>query len=381
MFDNLAKQSLLGNSTRVKHCVRQSMPTCLQKLLQVLRHTAFRRAVCQFLVVAGLGCFHLQAQSTVVVGSGSSVPAPLYKRWALEYGKRSPTVQLYYLPSGTSEGIKQISRGVGDFGAGEARLTDSERKAGHLVELPVVLIGIVPIYNVPEMHQQLRLSGEVLAEIFLGEIKTWNAAAIANLNPEVSLPEMKIQVINRPGGKGSNYVFTDFLSKASPHFRDRIGTTASPAWPVGIPAERSTDMVAKVASEPGAIGFVELEHAIKAGVSTVAVLNPSGKFIRASSESIEAACAAVESPDWNSFGASLTNAPGADSYPISSFSWIYLRPNSADSPRIRELQDLLRWIYSDGQHYAIEEGYAALPPPLLTALRKKVQEFTPDGKH
>jgi phosphate transport system substrate-binding protein len=317
-----------------------------------------------------------QAQSTVVlVGSGSSVPAPLYNRWAQEYAKRNPKVQMKYVPIGTSEGIKQISHGAGDFSAGEARLTDKERTEGGLIELPAVLIAIVPIYNLPEFHQDLRLSGEVLAEIFLGEIKTWDAAPIAKLNPDVTLPSMRIQVVNRPGGKGSNYVFTDFLSKTSSKFRAQVGVTASPKWPVGTSAERSSDMADKVKSESGSIGFVELEYAVKGNIPTVAVLNPTGRFVRASADSIAAACEAVEAPRWSSFSASLTNAPGADSFPITSFSWVYLKSSGSDSVRTVALRNLLDWIYSDGQHFAVDEGYSSLPSPLLAAVRKRVQEM------
>jgi phosphate transport system substrate-binding protein len=317
-----------------------------------------------------------QAQDAVVlVGSGSSVPAILYNRWAQEYGKRNPKFQMRYVPVGTSEGIKQISHGAGDFSAGEALLTDKERNDGGLIELPAVLIGIVPIYNLPNIHQELRLSGEVLAEIFLGELKTWDAPSIAKLNPDVTLPSLRIQVINRPAGKGSNYVFTDFLCKVSPKFRAQIGVTASPKWPVGTPAERSSDMVDQVKNESGALGFVELQYAVKANASKALVLNPAGKFVRATADSLAAACAAVEAPRWNSFSASLTNSSGADSFPITGFSWIYLRASSSDSARRAALQDLLDWIYSEGQHFAGQEGYSELPSPLLAAVKKRVKDL------
>src|SRR6202030_4691929 len=219
------------------------------------------------------------AQGTVVlVGSGSSVPAPLYNRWSQEYGKRSATIQMRYLPVGTSEGIKQISHGAGDFGAGEAQLTEKERKEGGLIELPVVLIGIVPIYNLPGVHQELRLSGEVLAGIFLGDVKMWNAPQIAKLNPGMDLPSLPIQVVNRPAGKGSNYVFTEVLSKASATVRAEIGVSPSPKWPVGESAERSFDMADKVKNTPGAIGYVEYQYAVKGSISHAAVLNAAGRF-------------------------------------------------------------------------------------------------------
>jgi phosphate transport system substrate-binding protein len=328
------------------------------------------------LLALGLCSAPARAQEALVlVGSGSSVPLPLYNRWTQEYGKRNPNIQMRYLPIGASEGIKQISHGVGDFGAGESQLTDKDRKEGSLIELPVVLIAIVPIYNLPEIHQELRLSGEVLAGIFLGDVKTWNAPQIVKLNPEITLPNLPIQVINRPAGKGSNYVFTDFLSKVSSKFRAQIGVTPSPKWPVGEPAERSSDMADKVKNSPGSIGYVEYQYAVKSSIPQAAVLNASGRFVKASTESMAGACKTVEAPQWNRFSASLTNAPGADAFPLTSFTWIYLRTQSAGSARAAALSNFLNWIYTDGQQYAVQEGYAELPPPLLAALRKKVKDL------
>jgi len=328
------------------------------------------------ILTVGLHIVPAEAQNALVlVGSGSSVPAPLYNRWTQEYGKRDPNLQMRYLTVGTSEGIKQISHGAGDFGAGEAQLTEKERKEGDLIELPVVLVGIVPIYNLPDIRQELRLSGEVLAGIFLGEVKMWNALQIAKLNPGMDLPSLPIQVVNRPAGKGSNYVFTEFLSKASAKFRAEVGTTPSPKWPVGTPAERSSDMAEKVKSTPGSIGFVEYQYAVKGSIAHAAVLNSAGKFVKASDKSIAAACEGVESPRWSSFSASLTNAPGSDSFPITSFTWIYLRTGLSDSARSAALGNLLDWVYSDGQQFAGQEGYSELPAPLLAAVRRKVKDL------
>ena len=313
--------------------------------------------------------------AVVLVGSGSSVPAPLYNRWTQEYGKRSSNIQMRYLPVGTSEGIKQISHSAGDFGAGESQLTEKERKEGSLIELPVVLIGIVPIYNLPDVHQEIRLSGDVLAQIFLGDIKVWNAPQITKLNPDITLPSLPIQVVNRPAGKGSNYVFTEFLSKANSKFRAQVGVTPSPKWPVGEPAERSSDMADRVKNTPGSLGYVEYQYAVKGNIAQAAVLNAAGKFVKASTDSIAAACQAAESPRWNNFSASLTNAPGAESFPITSFTWIYLRTPSSDSARSVALSDLLDWVYSDGQQYAVQEGYSSLPAPLLAAVRKKAKSL------
>jgi phosphate transport system substrate-binding protein len=314
----------------------------------------------------------MSAQDAVVlVGSGSSVPAPLYNRWVVEYNKRNPAVQLRYLPIGTSEGIKQIAKGSGDFGAGEVQLSVAERNEMNLVELPTVMIAIVPMYHIPGVHQELRFSGELLSEIFLGEIKNWNDPQIAKMNPGASLPDMPIKVFYRPAGKGTNYVFTEFLSKMSPKFRSRIGITPSPSWPVGAPAERSSDMVDKVKGETGSIGYGELQYAVKSDVAYGKVQNATGNFVKAAPESIIAACRAVEAPGWDKFAASLTNPPGVDSFPITSFTWLYLKASSSDARRAAALGEFLNWAYTDGELLAGQEGYSELPQQLLAKVKAK----------
>lgn len=315
--------------------------------------------------------FAAEPQGVVLVGAGSSVPLPLYRKWADQYNETNKTVQLQYLPMGNVEGIAQITRGVSDFGAGEVPLTPEERKSANLTELPVVMIGIVPIYNLPG-SPQLRLSGEVLAEIYLGHIKHWNDSAIAKLNPGISLPNTPIKVIYRPAGKGSNYVFTEFLSKVSPRFRDQIGRSTSPKWPVGEPAERSSDMADKIKSTPFTLGYVELQYADDNQISHASVLNAAGKFVKASAGSITAACTAVEAPGWDKLASSLTNAPGAGSYPIASFTWLYVRPSARDQRRTTALVGLLNWAYSDGQSVAVQEGYSQLPKQLVVKVLAKV---------
>ena len=314
-------------------------------------------------------------QVLILVGSGSTVPAPLYNRWGQEFGKGNSKIQMRYLPVGTEEGIKEISHDSGDFGAGEVPLTEKQRKEDGLVELPTVLIGIVPVYNLPDVHQDLRLSGEVLADIFLGVVKTWNAPQIAKLNPDLALPNMPIHVIHRPGGKGSNYVFTDFLSKSSAKFRSQIGVSQSPKWPVGEPAERSSDMADKVKRELGSIGYVEYQYAVRDSIRQAAVQNAAGKFVTASPQGMAAACQEVEAPTWQNFSASLVNVRGDDSYPLTSFTWIYLRAKTSDSSRASALHDFLDWTYSKGQTLAEQEGYTALPAKLQAELKKKLNEL------
>ena len=317
------------------------------------------------------------AQSSVsLVGAGSTVPLPLYNKWSQDFNRLSHSIQMQYQPLGTSEGIKLISGskeelGTSDFSAGEVLLTDKERADGNLIELPAVIIGIVPLYNLPG-NPQLKFNGDLLAQIFLGHVKNWNAPQIAKLNPGVSLPNLPIEVVYRPGGKGTNYVFTDFLSKTSPEFRSQIGRTASPKFPVGAPAERSSDMVEKVKGQSGALGYVELQYAASSGLAYGLVQNPAGKFVKATDAALTAACHSVEAPEWNKFSVSLTNAPGAEAYPITSFSWLYLRSSSADVKRRAALINLLNWIYSSGQQVADAQGYSELPPQLLEKIKARV---------
>ena len=346
-------------------------------LCRTLRETSSMRLAWRIACLLLFSLFSLCSlfasdQPTVtLVGGGSTVPLPLYKRWKEAYNKRNGPFQMDYVPFGSAEGIVQVANGKSDFGAGEVLLNADERAKGNLVELPVAIIGIVPVYNLPGVHQELRFNGDLLAQIFLGEIKNWNDPRIAKLNPGVSLPSMDIQVVYRPGGKGTNYVFSDFLSKTSVKFREKIGRTPSPSWPVGMPAERSSDMAQKVKDTPGSIGYVELQYVDQYQLAAGSVLNPAGKFVKASNQTITAACRAAEGGEWDKLAVSLTNTTGADSFPIASFTWLYVREKSTDLRRAAALSDLLTWMFGDGQRLALTEGYPGLPEQLLANIKAK----------
>jgi phosphate transport system substrate-binding protein len=342
-----------------------------------------RRRILTLLVVAILvSCMALSApaqDSVFLVGTGSTVPLPLFRQWASEFNKFSHSVRMQYEGLGTAEGITLMAGdsqalGKADFAAGEITLSEKDRQEKHLVEIPTVLIGIVPIYNLPGAPE-LKFSGQLLAEIFLGKVKNWKDPQIAKLNPGVTLPSLPIKVVYRPAGKGTNFVMTEFLSKTSPVFRAQIGRTPSPKWPVGEPADRSSDMVDKVKANAGSIGYVELQYAISSGLPSGRVQNSTGKFVKASEVSILAACKAVEAPDWNKFTASLTDAPGEKSFPITSFTWVYLRSTSANSRRRAALLEFLRWVYSKGQQIATQQGYTQLPPDLLPKITGRINSM------
>ena len=330
------------------------------------------RNVSLWVVLSLLVFFRLPAtaqDSVSIVGAGGSVTLPLFNKWAKDFNKINPSVQMRYQSMGTVEALKLIYAspnevGKSDFSGGEIILTEKERTEGNLIQLPLVTIAIVPFYNLPN-QPQLKFSGDLLAQIYLGHIKNWNAPQIAKLNPGVVLPAMPIKVIHRTPGKGSSFIFTDFLSKVSAEFRNQIGRSPSPTWPVGESAERSSDMIDKVKGETGALGYVELQYALTSDLPIGLVQNAAGKFVKASNESINAAGKSIEAPQWNKFAASLTNAPGANSFPITSFSWIYVRASSPPSKRKTALISLLRFLYTDGQQVVSEGGYSELPPQLL----------------
>ena len=315
-------------------------------------------------------------QKIMLVGSGSNVPVHLYQAWVDEFNKKNPEVQVQYLPLGTSQSIQQVSEGSGDFGGGEVPLT-TEQMHGHkisLKQIPTVLVGIVPIYNLPG-KMGLNFSGDLLAQIYLGTVKSWKDPKIAKLNPDAKLPDMPISVVHRSSGKGSNYIFTDFLSKTNAEFRTQVGKGASPRWPVGSEANRGEDMVARVASTPGAIGYVELNFARNAGIGYGRVQNAAGHFVRATPDTIDAACRAAEKSINDTFQVSMTNAPGKDSYPIASFTWIYVPTSGTNATRSRALQQFLEWSLHDGQTMAVAMGYAVLPSKVAAAARSAVKSL------
>lgn len=311
--------------------------------------------------------------STVLVVTGSSMPEPLYLLWNDEYHKQQPAVQVRYLPEGSGSGASRVLTGTGDFAGGDAPIPEKDLKASttKVIELPTVLIGIVIVYNVPGIAGELRLSGQVLAGMFLGKITSWNDPALSKLNPDLKLPALSIQVFHRSQGKGSSYILSDFLSKISPDFLARVGRSESPNWPVGNTAGRSQDMVERVQSTPGALGYTELNMAEKASLRMASIRNAEGEFVRPSSHSIAAAATAMTSRAADDFRISLTNGPGKQSYPISSFTWFYVPAVAKDSQRGRAVAEYLKWVYTSGEKMAQEQGYPPLPDDLLSKVVAK----------
>ena len=340
----------------------------------------FMRGIRFFLQVAvcvGIGIAPAASQGMIsLVGSGSSVPSPLYTAWAEQYAKVSSTVRVRYLQMGASEGMREIGQGVGDFAGGEIPLTDAQmhKEKNALVQFPTVLVAIVPIYKLPG-EPELRFSGELLAEMFLGNVKNWKDEKIAKLNPGVELPDLPIAVVHRSSGKGSNYILSDFLAKVSPQWKSKIGKSASPNWPLGEETNRSEDMVEKVIATPGAIGYVELNYAERKDLGFGSVQNASGRFIRATPASIAAACAASGKNLAADFSISLTNAEGKDSYPVVSFTRVFAIASGMEPLRSQALKEFWNWALTAGQETAARLGYTVLPAGIAAKSRETLNSI------
>ena len=309
--------------------------------------------------------------SITLVATGSSLPEPLYVVWADDYHKQHPETQLRYLPEGTEESANRILSGTGDLGGGDAPIPEKQLKntVHPVVELPTVLIGIAVVYNVPGAQAGIRLSGPVLANIYLGKTTSWNDPEIAKINSQVKLPALPIKVMHRSEGKGSSYIFSDFLSKISPEFQAKIGRSVSPKWAVGASFGRTQDLLDSVGKTSGAIGYTELNWAEKSGLPVARIRNAAGEFIKPSVKSIAEAALASKMTD--DFRVSLTNAPGKESYPISSFTWLYVPAVASDAQRGRAVTEYLKWVFSTGQQVASAQGYATLPASVLAKVQVK----------
>jgi len=310
----------------------------------------------------------------VLVATGSTMPEPLYVVWGDEYHKVHPETQVRYLPVGTSESAKNVLSGSGDLGGGDAPIPERQLKeAAHApVELPTILVGIAIFYNVPGSATNIRLSGPVLANIYIGKTTSWSDPEIVRLNPGSKLPTLPIKVLHRTDGKGSNYIFSDFLSKLSPEFRAKVGRDVSPKWPVGDAFSRCQDLLADAAKTPGAIAYAELRCGDKSGLSIALIRNAAGEFVKPSMKGFSDAALAMESKMTDDFRTSLTNAPGKESYPIVSFTWLYVPAHPQDSQRSHAVKEYLTWVYASGQEIAQAQGYAPLPPSVLQKVRAKV---------
>ena len=311
--------------------------------------------------------FASPAQTVQINGAGATFPYPIYSKWFSEYNKLHPEIQINYQSIGSGGGIKQLSNQTVFFGATDGPMTTEQQLAapGKIAHLPMVLGGVVPVYNIPGVDAELKFTGKVLADVILGKVAKWNDPAITAVNPGVKLPATDITVVHRSDGSGTTYIFVDYLSKVSPDFKKTVGVATSVNWPVGVGGKGNEGVAGLVKQTPGSIGYVELIYAMQNKIDYGSVQNMAGEFIRSSVASVTAAAASAAPQMPRDFRVSITNAPGKGVYPISSFTWILLYESAKDQQRARIMKDFMRWALTDGQKYAPELGYAPLPEAVV----------------
>ena len=321
-----------------------------------------------FLAALGvLAALPAASQTVQIDGAGATFPYPIYSKWFAEYNKMHPEIQINYQSIGSGGGIRQLTAETVFFGASDGPMTDEQLKnaPGPVLHLPTVLGAVVPIYNVPGVSGDLRFSGALLADIFLGKVAKWNDPAIAKLNPGVSLPATDIAVVHRSDGSGTTYIFVDYLSKVSPDFKGKVGVSTSVNWPTGVGGKGNEGVAGLVKQTPGSIGYVELIYAIQNKIAYGAVQNKDGKFLKASLEGVTAAAAGAAKAMPGDFRVSITDAAGSDAYPISSFTWLLFYENPKDKAKAKVMVDFTKWALNDGQKYCADLGYAPLPKQVV----------------
>jgi phosphate transport system substrate-binding protein len=294
--------------------------------------------------------------------AGATFPYPIYSKWFSEYNKVHPNVQINYQSIGSGGGIRQLQEGTVDFGASDMPLNDEQLRQMPMpiFQLPTVLGSVVPAYNVAEVKGELKFTAQALAGIYLGQIKTWNDQAIASTNPGVSLPNKPIVVIHRSDGSGTTFVFTDYLSKVSPEWKTKVGSNTSVNWPVGLGGKGNEGVAGQVRQIDGAIGYVELIYALQNKIPFGSVRNASGVFVKASLQSTTAAASSIKGMT-EDFRVSITNAPGKDAYPISTFTYLLVPRQWKDGAKAKIMTDFLTWMLDRGQSMVQELDYAPLP--------------------
>jgi phosphate transport system substrate-binding protein len=316
-------------------------------------------------------------KAITINGAGATFPNPIYSKWFSDYNKLHSDILINYQPIGSGGGIKQMTAQTVFFGATDGPMTDDQIKGapGPILHFPTVLGAVVPAYNLPNVTAELKFSGPLLADIYLGKVKKWNDAAIAKTNPGVALPNLDITVVHRSEGSGTNYIFCDFLSKVSPEFQQKVGVATSVKWPIGVGAKGNEGVTGMVRQIPGAVGYVELIYARQNDIPYAAVQNAAGDYIRATLESVTAAAASASANMPADFRVSITNAAGKDAYPISSFTWILLDQNPTDKQRGRIMVDFMKWALTDGQRDASPLGYAPLPKEVVDLEMKALEKI------
>ena len=321
------------------------------------------------------------AQSVDLTGAGATFPYPIYSKWFNDYAQ-STGVKINYQSIGSGGGIRQLSEQTVDFGASDSPMNDQElasAKGGPVLHFPTVMGAVVITCNVPGVTRPLNLSGDVIADIFNGKITKWNDAQIVAQNRGVSLPNSDILVVHRTDGSGTTYIFSDYLSSASPSWAGSLGKGKEIKWPVGLGGKGNEGVAGQVKQTPGSIGYVELAYAKQNKLPFANVRNAAGRYVTPTIASVTAAAAGMKLPNNTDYRVSIVNAPGKDSYPISSMTWILVYQNQLDRAKGQKLVEFLRWAYTSGEKSAEALDYAPLPPAMRARLEKRLASIKIGG--
>jgi phosphate transport system substrate-binding protein len=324
--------------------------------------------VCVLLALPVLG-------QTTLNGAGATFPNPIYSKWFSEYHKLHPEVQVNYQPIGSGGGIRQLTAGTVDFGASDMPMTDKqlEEAKAKILNIPTVLGAVVPAYNIPGVSGEVKFTPEALAEIFLGRVTKWNDKAITSANPGVNFPDKAIIVVHRTDGSGTTFIWTDYLSKVSADWKGQVGSDTSVKWPIGLGGPHNEGVAGLIRQLPGSIGYVELIYAVQNNITYGSVRNSSGVFVKATLDGVTAAAASAPKMPAD-FRVSITNAPGKDAYPISSFTWLLIPVQSKDAAKGKMLADFLNWMVIDGQKMTAALTYAPLPDSVVAKVKDAIKQ-------
>lgn len=333
------------------------------------------------LVLFGLGVFVWAQGALLINGAGATFPYPIYSKWFDEYHKKEANLQINYQSVGSGAGIRQVTEGTVDFGASDGPMNDEQIKAyqdkhsSAILHFPTVLGADVPTYNIPGIDAELNFTQEAIAGIFLGKITKWNDPAIAGANKGLKLPADDIVVVHRSDGSGTTYIWTDYLSKISEDWKNKVGKGASVNWPVGLGGKGNEGVTGTVKQTPNSLGYVELIYALQNKMPFGRVRNSSGAFVKADLKSVTEAAAGVAKNMPDDFRVSITDAPGKTAYPISSFTWLLIPQKFSEPGKRDAIKGFVRWMLADGQNYVEGLSYAKLPPEVVAKEQKALDKI------
>ena len=345
-----------------------------------------RVILCGILVflAVGVACFsgrRGKGDAIKIQGAGSSLVNPLMQKWVSEYGNLNTNVRIDYQSIGSGGGIKQTKERTIQFGASDLVMSDADMQSasGEIIHVPVILGAVVLTYNLAEVSQPLRFSPETISDVFLGKITQWNDERIRADNPNVALPPSPLTVVHRSDGSGTSAIFTNYLSKVSPEWKEKVGEGTSPSFPVGLGGKGNEGVTGQVKQTPNTIGYVELAYAVKNKMPVAQIKNKAGQYVVPNFETVTNAAAETinETPD--DLRASITDAAGANAYPISSYVYVLLFKEQPDETVGRTLVDFLTWGINDGQRFAQPLYYSPLPQEMVKRASAKIALVSHNG--